>query len=72
MSATVRLQPVYSWKGVLKLFSCIAARTASKPKGNRTMLALFTTTTNFTNWKEYHFIGIWFALPKNESPVLIY
>lgn len=46
MSATVRLQPVYSWKGVLKLFSCIAARTASKPKGNRNMLSLFTTTTN--------------------------
>lgn len=33
MSPTVRLQPVYSWKGVLKLFTCIAARTTSKPKG---------------------------------------
>lgn len=39
MSATVRLQPVYSWKGVLKLFSCIAAHTSSKPKGNRNLFS---------------------------------
>lgn len=49
MSATVRLQPVYSWKGVLKLFSCIAAHTSSKPKGNRNLFSLTYMLTRTTS-----------------------